>query len=76
MLLEGSWILWKASVWRDSSFWYKIIIPSFIFIFHPKGPETSEVVLVSAAHCNFMCKVLFIELCLRLILKIHFEGQR
>ena len=26
---------------------------------HSTGPESSEVVLVSAAHCNFVCKVIF-----------------
>ena len=31
----------------------------FTFESHSTGPESFEVVLVSAAHCNFVCKVIF-----------------
>ena len=31
----------------------------FTIEIHSTGPESSEVVLVSAAHCNFVCKVIF-----------------
>ena len=47
-----------------------------LYNIHSTGPETSEVVLVSAAHCNFICKV--IASCDHLI-RIYFfffKGQR
>ena len=35
-----------------------ILFVSISFLSLSTGPETSEVILVSAAHCNFVCKVI------------------
>ena len=50
-LLSGgvSWFLWTYSYTAEKLFYLFFV-----------GPESREVVLVSAAHCNFVCKVLFI----------------
>ena len=32
-----------------------VVAKTYIFF---SGPETDEVILVSAAHCNFVCKVM------------------
>ena len=65
LLSQRGWILWETQVRGHSSLWWAFLIDIEISLRTPgekkfcfAGPDSKEVVLVSAAHCNFVCKVL------------------